>query len=944
MNSVENYPDWLLTKWQEIANLLAEIFSIPAALIMKTDKEFMEVFISSKTKDNPYHVGDSEKWHGLYCETVIKSQNKLLISNALKDENWNNNPDIKLGMISYLGYPINYPDNRPFGTICILDKKENKFSEQIEKLMLQFKNVIEQDLSILQTYDKQTESLYSSIENLKITENLLIQRETELKKIQAITHIGSWYLDIETGNVTWTEELFKMFGIDSTLPPPPYSEHKNFFTPDSWNLLSNSLSKTQETGIPYELELQTVKVDGTYRWMWVRGEVVKNNDGKVIGLWGAAQDISERKIFEKELLHAKNKAEENEIKFSKLFYISPEPQTVTSLKDGRILMVNDAFLINSGFEIEEVINHTSIEINSWLSIDDRNKWVEELQKTGKVRSLEIPFRTKKYGIREYIVSSDLIELDGEKCTLNFYLDITERKRIENELKNAKEKAEDSERNYKLIFNSTDTSNSIFDTNGILLLQNDLSKKTLGRGDNDGIGKTVTELFGNERGAIILERMMSVIDNKTNAVFETEFNLPSGRKWFRSTYLPMFDNNNNVISIQIISQDITEMKETEKELIKAKERAEESDRLKTAFLQNMSHEIRTPLNAICGFADFLSNSDLPTEKRMNFVSIVQNSSKQLLSIVTDILTISSLETKQEKVRIDSVCINNIIMELHTIFKQQIENRNISLHTKIAVNDSLSIILTDKTKVTQILSNLLTNAIKFTQSGIIEFGYTFIKIDGFDFMKFYVKDSGIGIREEHFDQIFERFRQAEQSENVVYGGTGLGLAISKAFVELLGGNIWVESEIDKGSTFYFTIPYNSVNDVHKEDSKQEGIMNNSTTILIAEDEDYNFLFIQEVLLETKVNIIHSKDGQETVDICKRNNSIDLVLMDIKMPVLNGYEAAKQIKEFRPELPIIAQSAYALEHEKAVFENIFDEYLTKPIEIDVLKEVLAKFIKRK
>ncbi|MBN2891404.1 MAG: response regulator [Bacteroidales bacterium] len=425
---------------------------------------------------------------------------------------------------------------------------------------------------------------------------------------------------------------------------------------------------------------------------------------------------------------------------------------------------------------------------------------------------------------------------------------------------------------------------------------------------------------------------------------------------------VIDKHNRLIGSIILIQDIEQLISSQKqleelnqslenrieertiELKSAKEKAEESDRLKTAFLQNMSHEIRTPLNAICGFSGMLNMPKITDEKRDTFVSIIQNSSNQLLSIVTDILTISSLETKQEKLNISKVNINEIIVDLLTIFKTQAQNKNISLYSKQQLNDKQSEIYTDKTKITQILSNLLSNALKFTHEGFIEFGYTILEtrhgVSQHHDLQFYLKDTGIGIKPELHEKIFERFRQADKSIQMNFGGTGLGLSISKGFAELLGGKIWVESEPEKGSTFYFTIPYEPVNEIDKTTSptKQN---ENFRTVLVAEDEEYNFLFIEELLIDLDLKLIHAKDGQETVEIFKTNPKIDLILMDIKMPIMNGHEAAKIIKKLKPDLPIIAQSAYALEHERAKFEEIFDDYLTKPINEKDLIEIVTKYI---
>jgi signal transduction histidine kinase len=236
-----------------------------------------------------------------------------------------------------------------------------------------------------------------------------------------------------------------------------------------------------------------------------------------------------------------------------------------------------------------------------------------------------------------------------------------------------------------------------------------------------------------------------------------------------------------------------------ELEKAKTKAEENDKLKTAFLQNMSHEIRTPLNAICGFSELLENKELSEEKRRNYISIIQNSSEQLLSIVTNVLTISSLETKQERVVKQSVSINAILKEMDLMFRKQAEHQGVRLSAYLRHNDLC--VITDRTKLRQILTNLISNALKFTSEGFVEFGYSLKE----DFVEFFVKDSGIGVRPELSDLIFERFRQGDNATNKLYGGTGLGLTISKSFAELLGGKIWLKSEPGKGSVFCFNIPY-------------------------------------------------------------------------------------------------------------------------------------------
>jgi len=502
-----------------------------------------------------------------------------------------------------------------------------------------------------------------------------------------------------------------------------------------------------------------------------------------------------------------------------------------------------------------------------------------------------------------------------------------------ELVIAKEKAELAEEKYTELYD--------FAPSGYLSLLKDGKIKEL--------NFVAAKMLSQERSKLIKRQFTLFVTVNTRSVFSQFLQKVFVSKLKQTCELIISTEGNLPIIVNIdciVSQDdefclltltdITERKLAETNLLQAKEHAEESDHLKTAFLQNMSHEIRTPMNAICGFSKMLNKPELSDEKRKSFISIIINSTNQLLSIVTDILTISSVDTKQEKVNIQKVCINSNIVDLLAIFKTQAQNQNISLYAKQQLTDRQSEIFTDNTKITQILSNLITNALKFTHEGFIEFGYN---LKG-EFIEFYVKDSGIGIKTEMQEKIFERFRQANENINKKYGGTGLGLAISKAFTELLGGKIWVQSELDKGSTFYFTIPYKPVHEIDKTNSPTEQ-NENFPTVLVAEDEECNFLLIEELLCDMDLKLIHAKDGKETVEICRTNPKIDLVLMDIKMPIMSGHEAAKLIKEFRPDLAIIAQSAYGLEQEIEKYSGIFDDYVTKPIDENELQQKIMKYI---
>jgi len=400
---------------------------------------------------------------------------------------------------------------------------------------------------------------------------------------------------------------------------------------------------------------------------------------------------------------------------------------------------------------------------------------------------------------------------------------------------------------------------------------------------------------------------------------------------------IYDEQGNPVRMSGAIQDITELKKTENELI-AKEKAEESDQLKTEFINNMSHEIRTPMNGIMGFSEMLSNNGLSDKKRANFVKIIQNSGQQLINIIDDILEISKLGTKQVKVIESDVCLNDVLLGSFSTFDIKAKEHKTPLYLKKALSDKQSTIRTDKTKLNKVLSNLLENALKFTNEGFIELGYQ-LKNDN---IELYVKDTGIGIDKSKHETIFERFSQAEKELSKNVGGLGLGLSIAKENAELLGGSIHLKSKEGEGSTFFVTIPYKPVykfNDTEK--TKRES----KYTLLIAEDEEVNYLYL-ETLLKDVIGldciIIHVTNGIDAIEACKENKTIDLVLMDLKMPVMNGFEATKQLKELYPDLPIIAQSAYSTikEKEQAV-EAGCDDFISKPIHQEFFKRILDKYL---
>ncbi len=323
---------------------------------------------------------------------------------------------------------------------------------------------------------------------------------------------------------------------------------------------------------------------------------------------------------------------------------------------------------------------------------------------------------------------------------------------------------------------------------------------------------------------------------------------------------------------------------------AEQKAIDSDRLKTAFLQNISHEIRTPMNSIVGFSALLKDKKLTESEKNDYLEMITRSSDQLLNIVNEVLDISLIETGNISLNIRSVKLNALMDELYHSFKPLIKN-NISFSVIKGLSDHLSIILTDVIKLTQILNNLLNNAIKFTEKGHIRFGYFLADNE----LQFFIEDTGIGIHSSDHDKIFERFHKVEQENIRLYDGVGLGLAICKGNIELLKGKIWLESEPGKGSKFIFTIRYEPIIEKEKINTPKNFKINSlkELTILVAEDDEINYQYIKEIFKATGAKILHAVNGEDAVEICKNNKEINIAIIDIKMPVMNGYDAIKLIR---------------------------------------------------
>ncbi len=471
-----------------------------------------------------------------------------------------------------------------------------------------------------------------------------------------------------------------------------------------------------------------------------------------------------------------------------------------------------------------------------------------------------------------------------------------------------------------------------------------------------------ELFYGYTADEILGKNISVLDdNPENVHIELIRKVRNGEKlknveliqktkWGRSipvslTKSPVLNERDEVIAISDIVKDMTQIREREEELIRSREKAAEAGRLKTAFLQNVSHEIRTPMNSILGFTEILKNR-LDENENVRFINAIDQGGKQLIHLIDDIMDVSRIESGELVLEKTNFKLEKLLRQIRNQFEGVLKSghkEDLKLNLVLPQKEKSTIIYSDKFRLQQILINLLSNAFKYTDSGSIEFGY---RDQGDNEILFFVSDTGIGIREENLRKIFERFSRVHENSQKVVRGTGLGLAIANGLTGLLGGRIWCESKENEGSTFFFTIHYD---DFVEEDGIPDEVQSekleipdlNGKKILITEDDNFSFEMIKLLLSPTNVTILHASDGFEAMEMFE-NNYFDLIMLDIQMPFMDGYQVLKKIREKNKRVPVIALTAYAMpEDKRKSMKAGFNEHLTKPINSRKLFNMFKCFI---
>lgn len=713
--------------------------------------------------------------------------------------------------------------------------------------------------------------------------------------------------------------------------PPDLAEQ---FTKDDWHVVSNNklLEVDEELNGRF---YKTIKFPIVY--------------GDTNMLAGYTIDMTDRIENEEQLKRNKEEiSKQNELLNSLLKNLT-QGVFMVEVPSGKPLLANESAMNLLGRGIMPDANKNNLaEVYKAFKAENRDPYPVE----------EMPIHRGMIGESSYVDDMIVVRPDGTEkllevfgvpilnsvgevwASLVSFSDITERKLAELALS-------ESESRFKTVFMQSPIGISLSDSlNGRIIQANPRYAEIVGRSIEEMPSVNWMEITHPDDVGLDQEKNMLLLKGAIPEYqMEKRYIQPSGNVvWVNMTIVPLSEKLYNHPHNLCMIEDITDKKRYELELIKAKEKAEESDRLKSAFLANMSHEIRTPMNGIIGFSSLLKEPNLSGQQQQEYIKLIEKSGYRMLTIINDIIDISKIEAGLMLLNIREVNITELIDNLYNFFNPEIQKKGLQfiVTNKLAISESK--ITSDREKLNSILTNLIKNAIKFTNQGMIEVGCEHKN----DYVEFYVKDSGIGIVKERQKAIFERFIQADITDSRAFQGAGLGLAISKAYVEMLGGKIWVESSPDlniNGSVFYFTLPF--VVSSETTEFKQHNVVKEEVNpslqlkVLIAEDDDTSQMLISKSVRSISKEILKAKTGIEAVEICRTNPDVDLILMDIQMPEMDGYTATRKIREFNANVKIIAQTAYALtgDKEKAINAGC-DNYITKPISKDHLLKMIYEY----
>jgi len=690
----------------------------------------------------------------------------------------------------------------------------------------------------------------------------------------------------------------------------------------------SQLWETITKGQTWYGEFQNRKKSGELFWESAVIAPVKNTEGEISSYIAIKQDITEYKQNQADLINSQKELKLSEALFKALSGASFE--AIFMSKHGKCIGQNKTAEIMFGYSEEEAIGQAEYH---WFVNEDKEK-VNQRLLGGSEEPFEAIALRKDGSTFPCEIKTRVAEYQGNMVLFTAITNISRRKEAQKNLL-------ESEARYRALIQNNTSVMLLFDPeNGEIVEANKAASNFYGMSEEE-LKKTCIFDINTLSREEIAENIKDLRSGK-RSYFVFKHYAANGEIKDVELYTGRMDYMGRELYFSVI-HDITEKIQNQKELILSREKAVESDRLKSAFLANMSHEIRTPMNAIIGFSQLLNDDEITRDESETYINIINKSGSQLLDLIDDIIKISQIEAGIISIQPEENKLTDLLNETYNLFSLTVKQKGISLHLDMP-EQQIPTIYTDASRFKQVMINLLSNAIKFTHEGEVRFGYT---VAG-DFLQFFVKDTGIGIDPQHFKLIFDRFMQVPQNNTKLYGGTGIGLSISQALVEKMGGKIWLESKSGQGTTFYFTLPNIQKGEEkppaeHTDTSPSSLFKLKGKQVLIAEDEPSNQQLLELFLTPTQARLFMCENGLEALEILK-SEDIDIVLMDIKMPIMNGLEATIEIKKMKPWIPVIIQTAYAMANEREdAFNAGCDAYLAKPVKKAQLIETMIQLLEQ-
>lgn len=626
----------------------------------------------------------------------------------------------------------------------------------------------------------------------------------------------------------------------------------------------------------------------------------------------------------------------SESRFRNLFDNHLAVKLLIEPNTGTIIGANNAAADFYGWTVNELTSMNISRINVMSKEEKKQATLDAIDK--KQNYFEFRHQLKNGDIRYVNVYSGHIFEDTTELVYSIIFDVTERKKTELQL-----------RLISKVVSESPIGIAITNCNAEIEFVNKAFMEITGYSKEESIGQNPKVLKSGIHSKEFYRKLWNTILKGEIWRGEIQNKTKNGEKiWSRTIISPLIDRSNGKIFNYIwIQENISEEKALWKKLISSKEKAEESDRLKSAFLATMNHELRTPLNHILGFSEIIP--DMTEDKSISkFASIIHKSGTTLLNILEDIFDLAMLEQSEISIRENEIYVRDIYIELKNELQASLndsqKHESIQLNFKIDSLLSIKKIKVDQSKIIQIISNLIRNAVKFTQEGFISLE---VKLSDENILTISLKDTGIGISKEKYKLIFEFFRQADDSFTRIHGGVGIGLAISKKIATAMGGDIKVKSELNVGSEFSFSLPVKFIKTSHHYEIPEKIFSEripdlSSNKILIVEDDDLSMAIASKMISETNCKVLKAMNGKEGVEIFKKSTDIDFILMDIKMPVMDGLKATKEIRKISKDIPIIAFSAHTLQSDKKrAFQAGCNDVLTKPLIRELLFKKLENYI---